>query len=266
MSRIPFSQVLKNASVDIRKEYDRLYTLFYLVKHKGLNLRTWCAIFFTQLPLHGRCISLDDFDSSNNIHFEKAPKDFDINYLIDFCEYSYNIANYEKSKFLGCSTKSYLEQVEKVIEAVGYMAIQKDGVTDFVTKNQAAISVAEIVEPNLSYKVIEYNHHSMMGKLDKKRDFLRAFAHELEPKQSSLEKINKDLKNDLFFLFNNMDIRHNNSDSNNGKKYKEFVDNMNNKELEDWYDYIYKMCLLAFLELEHLERKEQLEKLKEKSK
>jgi hypothetical protein len=106
----------------------------------------------------------------------------------------------------------------------------------------------------------------MMGKLDKKRDFLRAFAHELEPKQSSLEKINKDLKNDLFFLFNNMDIRHNNSDSNNGKKYKEFVDNMNNKELEDWYDYIYKMCLLAFLELEHLERKEQLEKLKEKSK
>ena len=37
----------------------------------------------------------------------------------------------------------------KVVEAIGYMPNMKDGVTDFVPKDQAAISVAEIVDSNL---------------------------------------------------------------------------------------------------------------------
>ena len=236
-----------------------------LDKYNGFNLRTWCSAFFKQLPLHGRCISLDDFDSSNNIHFEKTPKDFDINYLIDFCEYSYNIANYEIPKIFGCSTKNYLEQVEKVIEAVGYMAIQKDEVTDFVPKNQVVISVAEIVDPSLSHKVIEYNHHSMKGDLERKRAVLLVFADKLEAMRPKLQENKSAVESDLFYLFNNINIRHNNLDK-NGKNYKEFVANMSDNELENWYDETYQMCLLAFLELEHLERKSRIKELKEKSK
>lgn len=42
-----------------------------------------------------------------------------------------------------------------------------------------------------------------------------------------------------------------------------FVADMKDGDIEQWYDDIYQMCLLAFLELDHLERKERVKKLKE---
>ena len=42
-----------------------------------------------------------------------------------------------------------------------------------------------------------------------------------------------------------------------------YVRNMKDGDIEQWYDDIYQMCLLAFLELDHLERKERVKKLKE---
>ena len=38
---------------------------------------------------------------------------------------------------------------------------------------------------------------------------------------------------------------------------------MKDGDIEQWYDDMYQMCLLAFLELDHLERKERVKKLKE---
>ena len=265
MSRIPFSQVLKNAHVDIRKEYDRLYNMFYC---GDVTLKQFCENHFMEIPVRGRCTSLNDFDHTYNFNFQEYEGEIDYDYLISFCEYSYNLLNHfeQKKSFVDLTVKNYLRQVEKVIEAIGYMANKKGNVTDFVPKDQAAISVAEIIDPNLSYKVIEYNHYSMKGDLERKKTILLALADKLEPmnkKDSDLEKIDKALKSDLFSLINNMNIRHNNVDK-NGKAYKEFVANMSKDELENWYDEIYQMCLLAFLELEHLKRKaciKELEKI-----
>jgi hypothetical protein len=65
--RIPFSQVLKSASIDIRREYDRLYGMFFLQKisdstGNSITLRDSCAANFINLPFRGTCVSLDDFD------------------------------------------------------------------------------------------------------------------------------------------------------------------------------------------------------------
>ena len=48
-----------------------------------------------------------------------------------------------------------------------------------------------------------------------------------------------------------------------GKNYIHFVADMKDGDIEQWYDDMYQMCLLAFLELDHLERKERVKKLKE---
>ena len=72
----------------------------------------------------------------------------------------------------------------------------------------------------------------------------------------------KMLEKDLFYLFNNLNIRHNNVEPTDSGKYKPFVAQMKSEELEYWYDETYQMCLLAFLQLEHLERKVGLDKLK----
>ena len=155
----------------------------------------------------------------------------------------------------------YVQQVLKVIEAIGYMENTQDGITDFVPKDQAAISVAEIIDPTLSYRVIEYNHHSMKGDLDRKKAILIALADRLEPQRKKLKQINSSFEDDLFYLFNSVNIRHNNRDR-DGKYYIPLVETMKDDEIERWYDDTYQMCLLAFLELDHLERKSRVKQLK----
>ena len=97
MKRVPFSEVLKNASIDICREYDRLYGMFCLQKISDgtcnlVTLRDICASNFIHFSFRGTCVSLDDFDDFYGYHFEKVPSDFDVNYLVTFCEYSYNLA------------------------------------------------------------------------------------------------------------------------------------------------------------------------------
>ena len=273
MNRVPFSILLKDTTIDYLREYNRLYGMFYLVKYpygsdRFVTLKDVCAINFMSLPFRGTCISLDDFDDFYGYHFVKNPEDVEINELISFCEYTYNLAIYnqgfEQGFFMIDIIKSMnllIKQVLTVIDAIGYMENTKNGITDFVPKDQAAISVSERIDSNLSYKVIEYNHHSMKGDLDRKKDILLLMANELEPQRNKLRSINSSLENDLFFLFNSVNLRHNNTDA-EGKNYIPAVDKMNCDELEGWYDDIYQMSLLAFLEIDHLERKNRISKLK----
>lgn len=76
------------------------------------------------------------------------------------------------------------------------------------------------------------------------------------------EICNTSLESDLFYLLNSVNVRHNNAEQ-GGKNYIHFVADMKDGDIEQWYDDIYQMCLLAFLELDHLERKERVKKLKE---
>ena len=269
---VHFSQVLKNANIDLRREYERLYSMLYLWKISIMGQDTLfdlCKSTFSIIPFRGTCVSLDDFIEVHHLVFVEKPRKFDLNYLIRFCEFSYSIVLYNQSgsmltTFARNPGGTYVQQVLKVIEKVGYMANHMpNGATDFVPKDQAAISVSEIVDPDLSYIVIEYNHHSRKGDLDRKKEVLRALADKLEPQMPKLIEINKSFATDLSFLFNNVDIRHNNTDP-SGKNYKPYVAEMNAEQKEKWYDDTYQMCLLAFLELEHTERKNRIKELKMK--
>lgn len=146
-------------------------------------------------------------------------------------------------------------------QLIGYMMTQKDSITIMVPKSQEAIAVSEIVSPTLSYKVIEYNHHALQGNIEAKKSIILLLADQLESKREALRSINKTLENNIFFLYNSMNIRHNNCDP-NSKNYKEHTANMPIKELEFWYDEIYQLSLLAFLELDNIERTKQIEVLK----
>ena len=273
MSRVPFSQVLKNAKVDLRKEYDRLFELFYINSFSfhptnPFTISDFCTDNFMSIPFRGTCISLEDFEETHGFRFDEYPSPFDIDYLISFCEYSFNVASSCVSNYegLGSATirsivQSYLQHVMNVIEKIGYMANKSGGIIDFVPKDQAAISVAEIIDSSLSYRVIEYNHHSMKGDMERKKAILIALADKLEPLRDKLRQINASLEDKLFFLFNNVNIRHNNSDL-NGKKFIRYVASMSGNDIEKWYDETYQLCLLAFLELDNVERKARVDQLK----
>lgn len=272
MERRNFAQILEAANIDIKREYDRLYSSFYLQKIQDMygncySLKEHCAMNFINIPFRGTCLSLDDFDDFYDIHFEKVPSNFDLNYLILFCEYTYNLVLYLNCNmqllYTGVNSPQqiYLQQIIKVIEIIGYMTVPKDGITIMVPKSQEAIAVSEIVSPTLSYKVIEYNHHALQGNIEAKKAILLLLANQLEPKRNQLKNVNRLLETNIFFLYNSVNIRHNNCDI-NSNSYKEYTANMSKKNLEIWYDEIYQLSLLAFLELDNIERINRIEELK----
>ena len=101
----------------------------------------------------------------------------------------------------------------------------------------------------------------MKGDLERKKQTLLTFADLLEPKRKDLESVDKLFTSDLFYAFNNFNIRHNNIDP-TGSKYKKSVADLTTTQLEQWYDEVYQMCLLAFMRLEHIDRKKKFDALK----
>lgn len=206
MTRKTFAQILKEAKIDIRREYDRLYHLFYedeidCINGKKMSLYEICEEYFISFPYRETCLSLDEFNECNGFQFEKDPSQFDIDYFILFCEYSYNLAVFQHSNgaipFLN-PAELYMRQLFKVVELIGYKQISESGIVSFVPKSQPAIVVSETLPSDLSYKVIEYNHHSMKGDLKRKQATLKLLADQLEAKRKELSGLNKSLADDLF--------------------------------------------------------------------
>ena len=278
MKRVPFSQIVKNFPVDIRKEYERLFQLFYMEKFNGssciMTLYDVCACHFAKIPIRGTCLTLEDYCETFNFRFSDNPPDFDIDYLVLFCEFTVNILHFCLAYIDKYNERNtidrilfYNQQVQKVIDMIGYMpnTNNKSAIIDYVAKDPSAISVAEIVEPKVSYKVIEYGHHSMKGDIERKKSALLMLGEMLEPHRKKLHSINSELESSVFFLLNNLNLRHNNVDK-QGKNYIQFVASLDKEDMESYYDELYQMILLAFLELNNLDRKKIIDELKEKCK
>ena len=137
MVRRNFLQVLQEKNVDLKREYQRLYELFYIQKAPDMQgicytLKDFCEGNFLNVPFRRTCLSLEDFDDTYNYHFEKIPHDFDLNYLLSFCEYTFNLSiwitpgnplcvfgNAQQSQF-------YLQQVQNVMETSVYKGYKRD--------------------------------------------------------------------------------------------------------------------------------------------
>jgi len=132
-------------------------------------------------------------------------------------------------------------------------------------KNPAATAVAEIVPQDLAHCVIEYNHYLLKGDLQRKKEILLALGAHFEPERSKLERLGEQVVADLFFLLNNVNVRHNNTQK-NGPYYKPCVAEMSRPALENWYDETYQLALLAELLLNNEKRHEAIDSLKKKMK
>lgn len=130
-----------------------------------------------------------------------------------------------------------------------------------VEKEEASIAVAEILDESLSYEVLKYNHFKLKGDVEAKRAILLKLADKVESKKSQLRNINKNLSDNVFFLLNNLNIRHNNCDI-SSKEYKKYISEMKPAELEKWYDETYQMILFAFLLIDNVEREKMVQELK----
>ncbi len=174
-----FAQVLKSAKIDIETEYKRLYSLLYQEiaqpNYIGQAIRYYDVINnnFALIWFRGTSLTLDEFNFDNGFNFDYFPQDSSVDYLVDFCEYLFNLSLAICNMVPQYSDYATLvmEQIRRVIEGIGYTQTQENGFVIFVEKSVAAIAVAEILPQPLSYKVITYNHHSLKGDLERKKKF-----------------------------------------------------------------------------------------------
>lgn len=263
-----FAQVLKEGKIDLKNEYSKFYKIFYGKENRDdISIADMVSENFINYHFRGTCLTLEEFDETYGFNFVKEPQDFNEDYLISFMEYIYNFMVHLSDNFLffGMNTHIYMHQFQKVVDMIGYMYASEKGITIFVPRDCNAIAVAEseLIPDSLSYKVLEYNHHSLKGDIDAKREILVKLASVLESQDKKLNSINQTFKSDLFQLLNSCNIRHNNKDE-SSKQYKKYIAEISDAELEHIYDEIYQMCLLAFMQLEHANRKEWLDGIKNK--
>ena len=131
-------------------------------------------------------------------------------------------------------------------------------------KDVAVTEVVDIVAPSLADSILEYNHCVIRGNIEEKKAILLKIINSLEPKLPELKRINGRLFSDYSYLINNMNLRHNNCDSNDEKKYDEKFSKLSNSEKEEWYDETFQMGLLMFLLLKHKDRKGKINAMKRK--
>lgn len=233
---------------------------------------------FKTWPARVRWTSCDNMRNALNIGRTRIAKgeEFSDDEKLDYLEYAANMAmlceeGLHHNFFADDTTKDNLVAVKKnirdVLDTLNYEAVYDETNHRMlvVPKNAASTAVAEIVKEDLAHLVIKYNHHTLKGDIQAKKDILLALGSELEPQRAALTKCNKDLATNIFFMLNNLNIRHNNR-SKKDKNYNEYVAKIRPIKLESWYDELYQMILLAFLELDQQARNDRVNELKEKVK
>ena len=263
MARKTFSQVLNEYEFDCYAEYKRIHELFYETKVEGDTLYGLCAKNFINFPKRGTCISIIDFNRIKGFDFNHIPRKLnnsDVDFLITFCDYAYNLVIFCANGSFGIGLSGYfIQHILILIEKIGYTSINDGLITEFVPKKPEAIIASESVDDsNISYDILHYNHHSMKGNLKEKRKLLFSFANHLEPKEKYLKSFNYDFGNNLFCMFNEFSIRH------EKEKKNALLAEATDEKLEEYYDLTYELCLTAFSILAGMESNEKVKEIRKK--
>lgn len=206
-------------------------------------------------------------DVAQMVGIDQMPSVIDYEWILNYCEYAANILYLVKSKarpydLLGDEVDAALHNICVLLEWYGYKVeyLANDEKALVVRQSAQATAVAEVLPADLAKLVLEYNHFTLRGDKKRKKDILIALGAALEAKRKELNSINKSLADKIFFMLNNLNIRHNNVEKGH-KTYNESVAKMTETELENWYDELYQMILLAYLLMDNQDRNSKVDVL-----
>ncbi|WP_418708662.1 hypothetical protein [Anaerotignum faecicola] len=260
--------------LDMEGDTYRLVTMAKGERTLCTNRHTYYSVFkfvdefcFRDWKYRSHYINVDDFLEALDLEELVKYAKWDIEAHLTLIELIYNFWNLAHNMFEDedfkenlqwCGNFYHLKDVmDEILEEYNHIVYTTEDKDYFiVVENKAEVTAAAEIMPTaeLSFDVIKYNHRSLKGEVDAKRAILVSLGAELEPKRKVLQGINKQLSEDIFFMLNNMNVRHNNCAASDPGKYKEYVSKMTPEQLEEWYDELYQMMLLAVLLLDNVER------------
>lgn len=131
-----------------------------------------------------------------------------------------------------------LKNIKQIIEKLNYsININEDTLTVFFTKRDYDLdSVLSLIEneEDLRLSLLHYFDFRIENDVDEKRIILKKLADYLEPQRREYSSLDRKLTDDIFFMFNNFYIRHNNPKN---------ITFSSNKEYIYWYDQLIKMII-----------------------
>jgi len=274
---------IASENVNIGDELKRIITMaqdedvLCVDKYSYYNLFKFVDVYcFKYWEHRGHFINVDDYLKALDYTALKKSASQDVDSLLTVIELIYNFWNLSHQKFYEnekgydlkwCGNYYHLRDVmEDILQQYNHVAYVNDykNCILVIEAKKEVTAVAEIVPSAMAFDIINYNHRSMQGEIELKKSILIAMGAELEPKRKELLALNKQLTEDVFFMLNNLNVRHNNRSKKDKGKYKEHVAKMSKTRLEKWYDELYQMMLLAVLLLDNVERAVKIKDLKEK--
>lgn len=261
MSRRNFYEIITSSGINIVNEYNRINLLFESNEH-SMSVKSMIQKSFFAFPksFKRRTITLEDFDETYGFRKKSQMETITIDDLLARCEYMLNLIA-QLQKCFGemfndnerYTIKQLNETIRDCIDELGFMIVSKDEFIICVEKDAAAVAVAEILTGQLSFTVLEYNHYRLKGEVAKKQKNLKEMADNIEPERKNLKQVNRTLETQLFELLNKF-VRHDHSKT-------PYIATMDNNQLEEVYDDIYQLWLLAKLEMDNVERRQRMKKL-----
>ena len=278
---------IKNYKTHLQEFFSDGYKKYYPVEKKGQHVTFEEKFTVIYQRFTGVDCLYTVFEFILDLYSEIINKDkFAINYvtskeLEEIDDYSGWIPETEGEFEIWAEVRdhtSLIDQYDKLRERILYSldktnhewkTLQDDNII-IVEKNVYASEVSQIVsETNIedAIKVLEYNHFSNKGNIQRKKEILISLANYLEPLRDELnafEELKEVMKvngkkiiavEQLFGMYNNLGLRHNND--------KQYHLNMNDEELEQWYDDIYTSTLFVILSLDEARILSKLKNLRE---
>lgn len=290
-SRQTFEQSVLNAPIDPKVEYQKLFDLFYSGEGMPKGIKPKKAMYerakenFYKFNFRGTCCSIDEFNKNCGFSFERDPSDFNIECLVLLCEYIKNIYSGLIGAFYSgapawaipvdppLGDQFLISQVEQVMGKLGYIeAPHKDLLSSSFswvvyyknTTEAQVIATMDWVPQDISAAILVYQQYTQHRYLEEKRNILTSLARFLEPRRRMLSSGLREFTDNLFFLFNNLNIRHNNTSPADTKNFNKVIADMSPAELGCWYDIIHKMCIFAIFYLDSLTINKNIKELKRK--
>ena len=252
MMRTLFPDILSAYKIDIKNEIKKLHRLLFvdtikisetLYKYYTSTLYKQCEESFLLYKHRETILSLKEFDQVfgfNRFYNEfNYPEGGELEYLIAFCEYVYNLLR--NISFDNARVKEYsifvISHIEKLCKSLNHIIHDNgDGMYYIVPSNEVLDYVCEKMGNDATQLIRVYSHYATKGNLAIKQQILSTLCKELEPYRKDLSKFDmRKIVDDVFCGANNCDIRHNNSDQ-EGNSFCTVFSRLKEEEKESIYD------------------------------
>ena len=268
-----FYERVSNKTIKYSDEFAKLISML----QEGLSYGMHSTIdiidsdCFRKLPLSGNYI---DFQSMlNDVCSERSDKDN----FINMSELVLSINNQLKPSMIPYSEyrNFVFKQIDAMVKLIDFDLKKLNLIANRIEsdigeiimigpKNELLETTLEIInDNNIESKLIRYNSNNLVGKVEEKEDILCAIYSYVEGflNDNRLAQMNKRLFEDVSFLYNNLNMKHNNDKSNDTFFYEATLNNR-----EEWLDRLFHNILLVIGSSRESQTHDAISELKKKKK